>query len=73
MLLKLNAKTLNSIKAKAPIEPLYTLDEISDIITVNMEAPDIEDIDYPDEVVTYIEDIDEELREVNMFDVEDMI
>ena len=76
MMMKLNAKTLTALKARGPIEPAYTDDQISDLITVHLVAPDPdnEDLDRPDELAEgYIEDIDEEMRFANMFDVEDMI
>ena len=75
MMMKLNSKTLTTLKARGPIEPAYTAQEVADLITVNFVVSDNDlETDRRDELAeTFIEDIDEELREVNMFDVEDMI
>ena len=56
MLLKLNSKSVESIKAKKSIEPTYTASQIKNLI--NVEFEDNEDDD-PTEEVEYIEDIED--------------
>ena len=76
MLLKLNSKTVESIKANKSIEPTYTASQIKNLI--NVEFEDNADDD-PTEEVEYIEDIedndddDNNENRVTLVDVEDMI
>ena len=71
MLLKLNSKTVDSIKAKKSIEAVYTTDQIKDLINIVFEDnPD----DDPTEDVEYIEDMDsdsddDDVEEVAVGDV----
>ena len=74
MMMKLNSTMVNVMKEKSQIEPAYTVEDIKDIISINLEPNyDPEDPDDPGSV-DYIEDIDEELRVVDVDDNEvDMI
>ena len=83
MLLRLNSKTVESMKKKKSIETVFTPEQIKNLISVDFEDdPNYNYVDGDDEEeeeeLEYVEDMDDEmdgndLEEVTIHDVEDLI
>ena len=83
MLLRLNSKTVESMKKKKSIEAVFTPEQIENLISVDFEDdPNYNYVDGDDEEeeeeLEYVEDMDDEmdgndLEEVTIHDVEDLI